>query len=104
MDAQPVGLAWSRIDDLDPYRVHLYQMWVDPDFRGLGAGRELLGAAIRWAVSVHARVIVLSVTRGNSAAMHLYKSAGFETIGDPEPLRPGSNLLVQPMQLDLRSA
>src|SRR5262245_53616581 len=35
-DAQLVGLAWSRIDDSDPHRAHLYQMWVDPGFRGLG--------------------------------------------------------------------
>jgi ribosomal protein S18 acetylase RimI-like enzyme len=79
-------------------------MWVDPNFRGLGAGRELLSTAIRWAIGVHARVMVLSVTCGGSAAMHLYKSAGFEPIGDPEPLRSGSSLLVQPMQLDLRAA
>jgi ribosomal protein S18 acetylase RimI-like enzyme len=102
--SQLVGLAWSRIDDSDPRRVHLYQMWVDPGFRGLGTGRKLLAAALSWAHRVGARLMVLSVTCGNSPATRLYVGAGFVAIGHPEPLRPSSNLLVQPMQLDLRAA
>jgi ribosomal protein S18 acetylase RimI-like enzyme len=103
-DSRLVGLAWSRIESSDPHHAHLYQMWVDPEFRGLGAGRKLLGAAIHWAASVNARRIVLSVTCGDTPATRLYASAGFEPAGHPEPLRPGSDLLVQPMQLDLRAA
>ncbi len=104
MHSQLVGLVWSRIDDSDPHRAHLYQMWVDPDFRGLGAGRELLASAIRWVASVNARVIVLSVTCGDTPATRLYGNAGFEPVGHPEPLRPGSDILAQPMQLELRGA
>lgn len=103
LDSRLVGLVWSRIDSLDPQRVHLYQMWVEPDFRGVGVGRKLLGAAIQWAVSVNARVIALSVTCGDSPATRLYTSAGFEPVGHHEPLRPTSDLLVQPMQLELRA-
>jgi GNAT superfamily N-acetyltransferase len=55
MNSQLVGLAWSRIDTSDPQRVHLYQMWVDPNFRGHGTGRKLLDAAIHWAAGVNAR-------------------------------------------------
>jgi len=103
-DSQLVGLAWSRIDSSAAHRAYLYQMWVDPNFRGLGTGRNLLAAVIRWATSVSARLIILSVTCGNTPATRLYSSAGFEPVGHPEPLRPGSDLLVQPMQLDLRTA
>src|SRR6266404_1518389 len=60
-DSRLVGLAWSGIDTSDPHRAWLTQMWVDPNLRGLGTGRQLLGAVVRWAVGVDARLIVLSV-------------------------------------------
>jgi len=101
IDAQLVGLVWGGIDDSDPGRVHLTQMWVDPDFRDRGVGRSLLSAVISWAVRTSARSVLLSVTCGNGPATRLYASAGFEPVGRPGPLRPGSDLLVQPMQLEL---
>ena len=98
-----IGLLWSRIDPSDPDRAQLYQMWVEPEFRRMGTGSKLLDAAIGWAASVKARVVELSVTCGDSAARHLYESAGFEPVGPREPLRPGSDLTVQSMELDLRA-
>jgi hypothetical protein len=41
--------------------------------------------------------LVVTVQRCASAR------AGFEPVGEPEPLRPGSELLAQPMRLKLRS-
>lgn len=96
-----VGLAWGGIDSTDPRRVYLTQMWVDPGFRGIGVGRKLLGNIIGWARSVNAELVLLSVTSGNSSAKRLYKNAGFEPVGRSEPLRPGSDLLMQPMRLEL---
>lgn len=104
MGARLVGLAWCRVDDRDPRQTHLYQMWVDPTLRRRGTGRQLLRAAVRWAESTDAHRVVLSVTCGQTAAIRLYESAGFAPVGDPEPLRSGSELLAQPMQLDLRAA
>ena len=103
-DSRLIGLAWSRIDSTATDRALLYQMWVDPSFRGLGTGRSLLAAVVRWATGMSARQIILSVTCGNTPATRLYRSAGFEPVGHPEPLRPGSDLLVQPMQLVLGAA
>ncbi|MGH7337645.1 MAG: GNAT family N-acetyltransferase [Myxococcota bacterium] len=103
-DSQLVGLAWSGIDGSDKDRAWLTQMWVDPGFRGFGTGGPLLGAAIRWATGVNAHFMVLSVTCGDTPASRLYARAGFEPVGQPEPLRPGSHLLAQPMRLDLRAA
>jgi len=103
-EARWVGLAWCGIDAEDRHRAWLAQMWVDPSFRSVGTGRQLLDAAIRWAAQLDARVMVLSVTCDNTAATRLYASAGFRPVGAPEPLRPGSNLLAQPMRLDLRGA
>ena len=101
LDSRLVGLVWVRLDDSDPDRAHVYQMWVAPEFRGRGAGRELLATAIRFADRAGARRVALSVTRGHVEALGLYRSAGFAPVGDPEPLRPGSDELVQPMQLAL---
>lgn len=98
---RPVGLAWGAIDQDDAARVHLYQMWVDPRARGLGIGRLLLESFIDWAERRFS-VAVLGVTCGNEAACRLYESAGFVPFGDPEPLRVGSDLNTQNMELRFR--
>ncbi len=102
VNQEPIGLAWGRIDRVDPGVAHLYQMWVAPGHRRLGAGQRLLGAVIDWARSKNARQLELGVTLRDSPAMRLYKSAGFEPAGEPRPLRPGSALPEQTMRLDLQ--
>jgi 8-oxo-dGTP pyrophosphatase MutT (NUDIX family)/ribosomal protein S18 acetylase RimI-like enzyme len=101
LGAEAVGLAWARVDSVDPEVVHVHQMWVAPTARGAGAGRKLLDAAIAWAAGAGARRVRLSVTRGNTAAARLYERAGFTPRGAPEPLRPGSTRTVQPLELEL---
>lgn len=101
MDAEPAGLAWGRIEKSNPVQANLYQMWVAPDRRHLGLGKMLLDAVITWASEKNASCLELGVTSGNSPAIHLYTQAGFEILGQPEPLRPGSDLLCQPMRLKL---
>jgi GNAT superfamily N-acetyltransferase len=96
---RPVGLAWGRVESSDPDVAYLYQMWVAPEFRRLGAGRMLLGAIVTWAKAANACCVKLGVTCGDSPAMHLY--AGTGAVGEPEPLRPRSELLSQPMRLVL---
>jgi GNAT superfamily N-acetyltransferase len=99
---EPIGLAWGRIETSDPEVAALYQMWVAPSHRGLGAGQMLLEAVIAWARARNASYIDLSVTCGDRPARRLYERAGFKPRGEPQPLRPGSTLLVQPMRLALR--
>src|SRR5437773_2123844 len=43
---EPIGLG--RIDTSDPDLAALYQMWVAPSHRGVGAGQMLLKAVIAW--------------------------------------------------------
>jgi GNAT superfamily N-acetyltransferase len=100
-DSQPAGLAWARVEEEPPAAVHLYQMWVAPEYRKQGVGRALLDVAIDWARSSTAGTLVLDVTVGNAAAARLYERAGFTPIGDPRPLRPGSTVLSQSMRLPL---
>jgi ribosomal protein S18 acetylase RimI-like enzyme len=79
-------------------------MWIHPSFRRMGLGRQLLDAAIDWARAQKADYVDLGVTCGDSAARRLYERAGFVPIGAPEPLRPGSQTMAQPMRLRLGSA
>jgi GNAT superfamily N-acetyltransferase len=102
VDGRPIGLAWGRFpDSSERDRVFLFQMWVDPDFRCLGTGSTLLETIAKWAADLGALYLVLGVTC-ETPAMRLYKKLGFEPVGEPTPLRRGSSLLGQPMQLRLR--
>ena len=102
VDGKPVGLAWARIDRDDPGLAYLYQMWVAPDHRRLGLGQMLLDGVVAWAKAKNASYLDLGVTDRDSPAMRLYRRAGFVPVGQPEPLRPGSDLLGLSMRLDLR--
>ena len=93
------GMAWVKIPADEPDTAHLFQMWVAPEFRGQGFALRMLEAAIEWAQRNGARTIQLAVTFGASPARRLYEAAGFEPIGESEPLRDGSALQVQPMAL-----
>ena len=95
------GLIWCKLSSDEPAVTDLFQMWVDPASRGMGAGRALLKEAISWAKSVGVKRIRLGVTVGDTPAMHLYTACGFRPDGALEPLREHSSLILQPMSLAL---
>lgn len=95
------GLIWCKLSSDEPAVAHLFQMWVDPASRGMGAGRALLKEAISWAESVGVKRVFLGVTAGDTPAMRLYAAHSFRPDGALEPLREHSNLMVQPMSLAL---
>ena len=94
-----IGLAWGKVLPGEPDRAHLFQMWVAPEARGQGYGSALVGKVVEWVTSLGLDRIVLQVTEGDPPARHLYERAGFEPFGELQPLRPGSSLQCQPMQL-----
>ncbi len=98
---EAVGLAWGRIEAHEPEVARVYQMWVTPEWRGDGAAQELLGEIVSWARANGARFVRLDVTCGNSPAVRLYQRSGFKPIGETHPLRPGSRIEAQEMQLGL---
>ena len=53
LGAEPIGLAWGRIDPSKPDVAHLHRMWVDPGFRRLGAAQMLLDTIIAWATAAN---------------------------------------------------
>ncbi len=98
---EPVGLAWVRIESADRARANLYQMWVDPEFRGRGIGQALLSTAVEWARLAGAQAIELDVTYGDTPAMRMYAKAGFAALTEPTPPYTGAQLLVQHMRFRL---
>ena len=102
IDSQPIGLAWGRIEQSNPTVANLYQVWVHPNYRRLGAGQMLLEAVMAWAMDKQVDFLELGVTCGDSPALRLYLRAGFEPVGPPEPIRPGAELLGQQLRLKLR--
>ena len=103
VDGAPGGLAWGRIEPDKLTDAYLYQMWVAPEYRGLGAGKLLLSSVIDWARRQRAERVLLGVTCGDSSARTLYVSAGFDPVGEPQPIRRGSALLAQEMMLTINS-
>jgi ribosomal protein S18 acetylase RimI-like enzyme len=101
INAQPVGLASGRIAPLKSNIVHVYQMWVNPKYRGLGIGKLLLDQIVLWTKSININHIALSVTNRNSPAKILYLSYGFRATGEFEPLREGSNIVVRKLVLNI---
>lgn len=96
-----VAMVWGTIDPAARETAHVIQMWVAPESRGVGCGAMLLDAVVRWARDAGARGVDLRVRCGDTPARRLYSRAGFEPAGEPEPIRPGSALLAQPMRLEL---
>jgi putative acetyltransferase len=57
------------------------RLWVEPRFRGYGAGRGLVGSAIDWARAHACDAVVLdTVNEAMPEAAGLYRSLGFEEI------------------------
>jgi GNAT superfamily N-acetyltransferase len=98
------GLAWGKVDRSDRTIVHLFQMWVAPEFRGRGIARLLLRTIVAWTASLEARSVHLGVASAESSAMRLYVSEGFVPFGQVEPLRSGSALLSQKMRFQIPNA
>ena len=101
VNEEPCGLAWVRLEGEAPAIARLYQMWVVPARRRQGVGRALLEAAVAWARAAGARAVALDVTCDNADAIGLYASVGFIPTGARKPLRPGSAVQSQSMQLRL---
>jgi ribosomal protein S18 acetylase RimI-like enzyme len=80
------GMAVGAVHEDEPGIAHLYGMWVAPEARGSGAGRELVAAVLGWAADRGARRIVAQVSEDNAAAMRLYLATGFADTGERDPL------------------
>ena len=80
-DGVLLGFILARIKYSPPYlggvRVgELKDMWVEPEARGLGVGRELLGRAIAWCREQRVHSIEAQVLDGNEPILKLLATFG----------------------------
>jgi ribosomal protein S18 acetylase RimI-like enzyme len=77
----PVGYAFIRIEPanvegLCETSAWLHDLYVDPQFRGRGVGRQLISAAIESAQHLGSSSLMLGVSPGNTQARQLYEQLG----------------------------
>jgi ribosomal protein S18 acetylase RimI-like enzyme len=90
-DPEPVAVGGVFDNDGTP---HVWGMWTDPGHRGRGHARAILDVLIPAGTSAQ-----LDVTVTNGGARAVYERYGFVGTGELEPLRPGSEMLIELMVL-----
>ena len=80
--------------------VHLLNVAVHPERRGLGHGRALVGAVVAEAEMARTRVVYLEVRAGNVIARRLYRQLGFKDLGVRRGYYgPGQDAIVMELRL-----
>ncbi len=89
-DEEPVGVAAMRVQPSlwsEASEAYLAELYVVPDRRGQGFGRELITEAIRVARDRGADYVFLITSEDDRLAQRLYEAAGFRrTEGEGGPL------------------
>ena len=80
--------------------VHLLNVAVHPERRGLGHGRALVAGVVGEAEAARARVVYLEVRAGNVIARRLYRQLGFRDLGVRRGYYgPGQDAVVMELRL-----
>jgi predicted GNAT family acetyltransferase len=90
-DPAPVSVGGTFDNEGTP---QVWGMWTHPAHRGRGHARRILNALIPAGASSQ-----LDVNVDNAAARSVYERYGFVATGQVEPLRPGSEMLIELMVL-----
>lgn len=79
------------------HKASLFGMYVVPQARGRGLGLALLEAALAHIRARHGmRLVTLTVSDGNQAAIALYERAGFKAFGiEPLAIRVGDRFIAK---------
>jgi GNAT superfamily N-acetyltransferase len=81
--------------DLGGGVVELKRMYLRPDQRGRGLGRQLLGVALDWARAHGDRVVRLDTSERMVAAQRLYEAHGFVRVRGDAPRQGQCRLLYE---------
>ena len=92
-DDTVVGSAALR--DLGEGAVLLKRMYLRPDQRGRGLGKQLLALALDWARANEMRVVRLDTSERMVAARHLYEANGFKRVPGDAPRQGQCRLLYE---------
>lgn len=88
-----------------PEETHLLNICIDPDYRRMGLGLQLLNWSIEKAHEAKSKIIFLEVRPSNRRAIDIYQRRGFQQIGQrPKyyPTREGrEDACLMAMQLDI---
>ena len=83
--------------------VHLLNVAVHPERRGLGHGRALVAGVVGEAEAARERVVYLEVRAGNVIARRLYRQLGFKDLGVRRGYYgPGQDAIVMELRLGSR--
>ncbi|UFJ39236.1 GNAT family N-acetyltransferase [Brevibacillus humidisoli] len=82
LDGEVVGVAQLKRGQLN-MNAHVadFRIWVGPNYRGLGIGKQLMQYSIDWAEAHGLEKISLDVFSNNQLAVEMYKRYGFEVEG-----------------------
>ena len=78
-DAAAMWLRYAPGSELDNVAIPV-RLFVDPEHRGLGAGKQLMAAVLEYA-HAHALVLVFDVMLKDRAAIDLYETLGCHRLG-----------------------
>lgn len=73
-----IGTSWMTFDGR---RMHLHHFGVHPNFQRKGVGKLLVKESLRF-VKQKGYQVKLEVHQSNTAAINLYRQAGFKFLGD----------------------
>ncbi len=100
-DRQWVGMVTCFIEEESPAEGYIVGMWVDPEWRKLGAGKSLLQAASEWCMRKGLKSMRLHVNEAIQPARSLYESLGFEYTGRSNPMTRDQSINLIEMELSL---
>lgn len=94
-EGAPVAMGGGWLPPDQPGLMAVWGMWTAPEARGHGHARSLITWLLDWAGQREITTAELHVTEGNHTARRLYEQCGFESTGEWEPLREGSDLRIE---------
>jgi len=95
-----IGIAaLYRTEPSDHLQGEILQVWVDPEFRGLGIARELMLSLIKWAIKHNYSQLYATIHKENSAVIPFYEKLGFRFDREATDQAPERDLIIR---LDLQ--
>lgn len=86
-----------------PRTLLLFSMWVDPDARRVGVGRQLIDRLEDWASGWGATETVLWVLAVNEPAVKFYRDLGFEVVRAGQDAESGARFAALAMRRAIHS-